>query len=370
MPKERRGDHMLIRKYLIPILAVAGMAVAIYTVRSENKPIKPALPVAEPARSPFKAFVAGAGIIEAASQNIAIGSSLAGVVWTVPVKVGDKVSAGTVLFTIDDRAAKAELASRRALLAIAEQTLARLFGMPRPEEVPAAEALVREAAASLADNKAQLDLWEGVQDKRAVSVDEVNRKKFAFAAGEARLERAKADLALLKAGAWGPEIEVAKAQVESSKAQVLAAQTEVDRLTVRAPIDCTVMQVNVRVGEFAPAGVTAIPLMMVGDVEILHVRTDIDENDAWRVRPGAKAKGSLRGNSEISFDLEFVRVEPYVVPKKSLTGDSSERVDTRVLQVLYAFKRGELPVYTGQQVDVFIDAPPRRAAGADKGGQS
>jgi len=46
------------------------------------------------------------------------------------------------------------------------------------------------------------------------------------------------------------------------------------------------------------------------------------------------------------------------VPKRSLTGDSTERVDTRVLQVLYRFDRGDLPVYVGQQMDVFVEAPP------------
>jgi HlyD family secretion protein len=53
--------------------------------------------------------------------------------------------------------------------------------------------------------------------------------------------------------------------------------------------------------------------------------------------------------------LTFVRVVPYVVPKKSLTGDRSERVDTRVLQVIYALEPGEKSVYVGQQLDVFID---------------
>jgi multidrug resistance efflux pump len=362
---------MLVRKYLIPILAVGGVGLALYTVRAENKPIKPALPVAEPARSPFAAFVAGAGIIEASSQNIAIGTPLAGVVWTVPVKVGDRVRAGGVLFTIDDRAAKATLLSRQAELKVAEQNLQKLRNMPRPEEIPAAEARVREAEASLKDLKAQLDLWDSVQDKRAVSQDDLNKKKYAVAAGEARLEQAKADLALLKAGAWAPDIGVAEAQIESAKAQVEVAKTDLDRLSVRAPIDCTVMQVNVRVGEFATAGANSTPLMMVGDLDTLVVRTDVDENDAWRVKAGAKAKGALRGNAEINFDLEFVRVEPYVVPKKSLTGDSVERVDTRVLQVLYAFKRNDLPVYTGQLVDVFIEAPPRSAPApkpAGKGG--
>jgi hypothetical protein len=44
-----------------------------------------------------------------------------------------------------------------------------------------------------------------------------------------------------------------------------------------------------------------------------------------------------------------------VIPKKSLTGDSTERVDTRVLQALYSFDRKQLPFYIGQQMDVFIE---------------
>ena len=99
----------------------------------------------------------------------------------------------------------------------------------------------------------------------------------------------------------------------------------------------------------------------------LHVRVDVDENDAWRVRTGAPAVGFLRGNKEISTPLNFVRFEPYVVPKKSLTGDTTERVDTRVLQVIFSFTRGDLPIYVGQQMDVFIDGgvsgPTNLAAG-------
>jgi HlyD family secretion protein len=64
----------------------------------------------------------------------------------------------------------------------------------------------------------------------------------------------------------------------------------------------------------------------------------------------------------VKTDLRFVRVEPYVVPKKSLTGGSNERVDTRVLQALYAFERGNLPVFVGQQMDVFIEAGPEAIA--------
>jgi hypothetical protein len=64
------------------------------------------------------------------------------------------------------------------------------------------------------------------------------------------------------------------------------------------------------------------------------------------------------------FPLRFVRIEPYVVPKKSLTGDNTERVDTRVLQVIYAVDTQGKRLFVGQQLDVFIDATqkvsPRR----------
>jgi hypothetical protein len=103
----------------------------------------------------------------------------------------------------------------------------------------------------------------------------------------------------------------------------------------------------------------------------LHVRVDVDENDASRVSATTPATGYLRGNKNIKTPLTFVRFEPYVVPKKSLTGDTTERVDTRVLQVIYSFERNDLPIFVGQQMDVFIDAPEHPQTGnatTNKGG--
>ena len=97
--------------------------------------------------------------------------------------------------------------------------------------------------------------------------------------------------------------------------------------------------------------------MLLGDATRLHVRVDIDENDAWRVRPGASAMAFVRGNPDLNTRLQFERFEPYVVPKMSLTGQSTERTDTRVLQAIYSFDPVALPVYVGQQMDVFIEAP-------------
>lgn len=350
---------MFVRSYVIPAIALAGFAFAIYTVRTENKPIVPAQPVAQPASSDFTAFIAGAGIIEASTRNIEVGTPIAGVATQVHVKVGDRVPAGTPLFTIDDRAVRAELAVRQAALDAARQELAKLEALPRPEEIPPQEALVSEAQAQVEDARSRYEFMAGIEDKRAVSQDELTQRRWAVDAARARLVRARTDLDLLKAGAWKPDLEIARALVASRQAEVQAVKTDLERLTVTAPVDCQILQVNIRVGEFAQAGPLATPLMLIGNTDVLHVRIDIDENDAWRFRPGAEAKVHLRGNADLSTPVRFVRVEPYVVPKRSLTGDSTERVDTRVLQVIYAFDSSDLSAYVGQQVDAFIKAAPR-----------
>src|SRR5262249_11768879 len=64
-----------------------------------------------------------------------------------------------------------------------------------------------------------------------------------------------------------------------------------------------------------------------------------------RVQSGARAIAAVRGNADLKTPLGFVRFEPFVVPNKSLTGDSTERVDTRVLQVIYKIEDTNLPLF-------------------------
>ena len=132
--------------------------------------------------------------------------------------------------------------------------------------------------------------------------------------------------------------------------------TPVSTSTVRAPIDGEVLQVKIHVGEYAPAGVTTTPLILLGRLKPLNIRVDVDEHEAWRVNPAAKAVATVRGNSDLKTPVTFERFEPFVLPKKSLTGDSTERVDTRVLQVIYRVENQSLQLFVGQQMDVFIDA--------------
>jgi multidrug efflux pump subunit AcrA (membrane-fusion protein) len=257
-------------------------------------------------------------VIEASTENIAIGTPLSGIVPKVFVRAGDAVKAGDPLFELDTRQLRAELEVRRQALAVAGSR-------------------ARVADARLEDLRRQLAFAEDVKDKRAISSEELSRRRSAVQTAEA--EQAEA-----------------RAQVAAAESQVQATAVEIGRSTVRSPIDAEVLQVKLRVGEFAAAAAGASPLILLGRSRPLHVRVDVDEHEGWRVRAGATAIGRMRGNAELKSPLSFVRFEPFVVPKRSLTGDSTERVDTRVLQIIYKVERDDLPLFIGEQLDVFIDA--------------
>jgi RND family efflux transporter MFP subunit len=293
-----------IRFYILPVAALFGIIFVIRTVIAGSVPSPVAPPVVEPARPPYESFVAGSGIIESISENIAIASPLAGVIKQVFVKAGDAVEKGQALFSLDDRDALAELQVRQAQ--------------------------VERARAQQVDAETQLSLYKSVTDPRAIMRGELLKRESVLA--------------------------IAKAALAEAESQVNAIQTTLDRMTIRAPIEGTVLQSKARVGEFASAQVMTSPLMIVGTTSPLAVRVDVDENDAWRVEAGKPAQGILRGNTQVTFPLTFVRFEPYVVPKRSLTGESTERVDTRVLQVIYSFEKKDLPIFVGQLVDVYIES--------------
>lgn len=341
-------------KRLIPLFAIASFLFAAgytYSVRPQRHATTPAAP---PPETTSDKVVAAEGLIEPESENIALSTPVSGLVTHLHVKAGDRVHAGQPLFSLDDRDLVADLGVKKAMLDSARVRLAKLAQAPRPEEVPPAQAKVDEAKALLADAQVQVQLIESVTDKRAVRDEDVKRRRLNFEAAKARLDQAEKDLALLKAGTWSADLEIAKADVNQAEAGVRQDEINIDRLTVRAPVDGLILQNKVRLGQYAQAGPLSEPLMVFGAGKGLHVRAAVDENDAWRVQAGAPAIARLRGNSRISYPLEFVRFEPYVIPKKSLTGDVTERVDTRVLEAIYRFKDPRARVFDGQQVDVFI----------------
>jgi multidrug efflux pump subunit AcrA (membrane-fusion protein) len=350
----------MIHKYLIPVLAVGALVFAILFMVNSHRADPPHPPYQQPPAKSSTTGLAGAGIIEPVNQNKAIGSPLSGIViWVIEQKqVGKDLKAGDPLFKLDDRAQKADIAVKKAALFAAELQLKRLKMQPRPEEVPPQEERVKELTEAVKDQEAQWELTRQAWNRRpkGVSLDEYNKRKFALSVARAQLEKAKKDLALLQRGAWEADLAVQEAAVTQARAQLEQSQTDLDRLTVRAPIDCQLVQVNVHEGEFVGAqfGQT---LILLGNLKETHVRVDIDEHDVGRFREGMPARAYVRGRTDYPYELEFYRAEAYITPKKSLTGDNSERVDSRVLQVIYKFKSTPdlaHKVYIGQQMDVFF----------------
>ncbi len=311
-------------RQILPALALIGVAAAVWLIAVGL----PDRSTAEPAEQPPKAIgklaneprVAGAGIVEPASEIIDIGSALSGLVTEVRVRPGDRVARGAVLFTVDPRAARASL--DQAIAAIGE-----------------ARAAIAEAAAAQTTAREQLALYRKLGDPAAVSRAEVIRAEGEEAAATSRLGLARARLA-------------------SAQASAAAARTEIERLTVRAPIAGEILAVNIRAGEFvATQGGSSQPFIQMGETNPLHVRVDIDENEVSRVALGEPAVVSPRGAAELHVKATFVRAEPLVVPKRSLTNSAAERVDVRVLQLIYALPPSEA-FRVGQQIDAFIPAKP------------
>jgi HlyD family secretion protein len=287
-------------------LALAGLvstATFVLSFRTQLNQPNPPPPVAPPTKPFAHGGIGASGIVEALRENTAIGVPVSGLVTRVFVANWDQVEAGAPLLQLDDRELQAQLPVRTAEVTVAEAQLASLrTQLARVEKLTAAGAAPTENQETLRDT-----------------------------------------------------IEVAQAQLAAARAGVTQTQRLLERLTVRAPTAGTLLQVNTRAGEFVAAGAPTPPLVL-GDLSRVQVRADVDEQIAPRVKAGRPAVGYLKGDAAHPIAMSFVRIEPFVVPKKSLTGASTERVDTRVLQIIYEFTpTSGRAVYVGQQLDVFID---------------
>ncbi len=305
---------MSVRNWSLAIAAVVGFGIAVVAVMNDEGTgrVIPAKlgateePLAAGAQRPFAQQVVGSGVVEAGSGNIAVGTPVSGIVSAVAVTWGQHVEQGAILFRLDDRDLRAAL--------------------------PLATARTAEAEARLAKSEYELQVADRMHQQRFLSDEQYRLRRF--------------------------DTQADRAAVAVAKAEAERIRVELDRRVIRASVAGTILQVNTRPGEFAESGVLAKPLMVLGDDARLRVRVDIDENDAPRIKPGARAIAVMRGRTDLRVDLKFESIEPYVVPKASLTGSTTERVDTRVLQVIYSFDPASLPVYVGQQLDVFIEAAP------------
>jgi len=302
--------------FIVAILGVYGIFRVSNTIKSADSSIPLAPPQPPPAR-PYDHMIAANGIIESFEENVIISAPMAGMVAEVPVKIGQSLRKGEVLFVIDHRDIEAQLITADA-------------------QVLRARAAIKVAEAQRASAQSLFERLDTVDDKRAIIEQEWQAAKDQLHVADAQIASAQA------------EFEAA----EASKRSMILLKT---RYTVTAPRDGTVLQLNIRAGEWASTD-PKNPAILFGRIDRLQARVDVDEQNAMRIREGQKAIAHIKGDRDQPIELKLEYIEPFVVPKTSLTGSSTERVDTRVLQVIFSFAPPQaFRAYVGQQIDVFIE---------------
>jgi HlyD family secretion protein len=358
-----------VRNRLLLALSAVGLLLGIlgawhFSVRPPPQP-----PAFNPAADPYAHGIYANGIIESAQasgENVNIYPEVSGPITQVLVAEGQAVRAGTPLLTIDPSVQQALAAQQKAQAEAAATLLEELRKQPRPETLEVARAQMESAAASLRQVRDTLDKQRASYaiDPRSVSKDVLDTAENAARVAAANLEVARRQYELTRAGAWVYDVRNQEKASLALQKQYEASYQLLAKYTVRAPVDGTVLALAAGVGSYvSPQGTydsyTQGPtpvVVMSGTQNYLSVRVYVDEILVAHLPPRDKlvAQMQVRG-TDAKFPLEFVRIQPYVTPKIELSNQRQERVDLRVLPVLFRFaKPAGVNLYPGQLVDVYI----------------
>ena len=364
------------------LVAATGAVFAIGVAARSPRTAAPSVTTADPAVT----GVYGIGLVEPLEEITRVAPASAGVVETVSVALGQRVAVGDVLVVLDEREARARLATEvaaaastaaavrqcRAELVVAQARQARISSPPRAEDAAPLTEAVRVASAEAAEARERLARYQKLARGVVPAADLVERQHQAEA-GDARAAQAKAEAARAAAPGWERDVAVATAETDAatealavseaaavaSTATVEVARVALAQRTVHAPRAGTVLRINVHAGEWVtPAGAA---LLEIGDVSHLRLVAEIDALDAWRDN-GADAVAWRRGDPARTFAARHLRVEPLARAKNESSGAPGEIVDTRVRRILFSLdaESGLLP---GEQLEVRLRASP---AGADE----
>lgn len=344
------------RKYFLWIVVVSLISLFVIIILmqdNERTPVQQQAVITP--LSPFKNHISGVGIVEPSSGNILIGTPVSRMIDKVLVKVGTKVKKGDILFQLEALDLYADLVVRDAAYESALANIQKLEALPRTEDLISAEASLKSAQLELEQTKEQYEMVQSLQDPRALSKEEVDRRRYNLERAEAKLQQAKADLDKIKAGTWHPDLTIARLEAVQAKANMERIKADIERTIIRSPIDGKVLQIKIHEGEFPSADASRNPIMILGNTDELYLKVSINQFDVPEFRSTAPAVAYLQGDARIEFPLEFIRLEPFLVNKQNLTNDITERVDTRVLQIIYLLKKSDQRIFVGQQMDVFIE---------------
>jgi HlyD family secretion protein len=357
------------RNKIILFLVVIGALGALYSAYVYAVPSRPLPPVFTPAADPYAQGIYANGIIESNQsngENINIYPEVPGSIVRILVIEGQTVTQGTPLVQIDDSIQKATVDQLRSQADAAQAMLEELRAQPRKENLEVATAQVEMAKASLKTASDTLAKQEASYklDPQSVSKDTLDNAINAEKVARANLEVVNRQYDLTKAGAWVFDIRNQEKQAEALDKAYAAAAALLAKYTLKAPADGIVMSVTATVGSYvSPQGAYDTytqgfdPVVVMSSVRgSLDVRCYIDEILIPRLPPPEKltAQMFIRG-TKTKIPLEFVRIQPYVSPKIELSNERLEKVDLRVLPVIFRFTPPPgVQVFPGEMVDVYI----------------
>jgi len=354
-------------------LSAAGALIGLGSAVYYGMPKHSQPPVFNPAPNPYAGGIYANGIVQSDQPNganTAMYPEVAGTVVQIPAAEGQRVRKGDPLIVLDSSVQRATTEQLRAQANAARAILDAMRAQPRPEALAVAEAQVDVAAATYKMNKDTLVKLEGITrtDPGLVSRDQLDNASNAVRVASAGLAVANKQLELTRAGAWRYDIQSQEQQYAALDKAYRAAVAQLEKYTLRAPVDGTVLSIQTAVGSYVSAQGTydtisgsngPVVLMGAGGGDRLTVRCYIDEILIQRLdlSSGTQAQLFIRGTN-VSIPLHYVRTQPYVSPKIQLSSGRAERVDLRVLPVIFSLsKPRDVQLYPGQLVDIYIGAP-------------
>jgi HlyD family secretion protein len=326
-------------------------------------------PVFIPASSPYESAIFANGIIEStqgSGSNINIYPEVASPIVKVLVREGQIVKVGAPLIVLDDTVQRATTKQLHLQAEAAKALLEELHALPRPEALDIAKAQVAQGEANLkaasdqyAKRKASYEL-----DARSISKDVLDIARDTVLQTEAALKVAERQLQLTQAGAWTYDIQNQEKQVQSLFQSYEASKASLDKYVIRARVEGVVLAVNASPGSYAMAQGTYNPytqnndpLIIMGALQdSMSVRCFVDEVLVSRLPDpqNIQAEMTLQGSNQ-KVKLTFDRIQPILTPKIELANQRQEKVDLRVLPVIFKFLKPEhTAIYPGQLVDVYI----------------
>ncbi|MFC5325415.1 HlyD family secretion protein [Bradyrhizobium oligotrophicum] len=290
------------------------------------------------------------GRVEPASGLIKLGTPVGGLIQEVLVKANETVFAGQALVRLGDAEARAQLASAEAQAAMRKR-------VRNKESTPSGAGPRRRAEDGLADAQAALFDARTALDKavaerrtgRGADAD-VETARTQLATAQTRLEQQADELRKVTADAPLPIS--AEGQLNVARSELQGARAGLEKLTIRAPLDGTVLQVNARAGEIASPQATP-PLVLLGDITSLRVRAELDQRDLDKIKPGQQAV--VRSEAFRGRDIagKVAVVAPLVESSRASTLSQRNMTDVDVVEVLVDLAEPG-PFAVGMKVDVYF----------------